>query len=119
MPKRTNPRQQIIALLMKTNEGPGCVVTESKSLHDVQSGVDREVDVVVERLIDRETITWSYEVVARRRPADIEWVEAMIAKHAYLPTEKLFRTEWPEDQGYPCRVDTHARDRDPNRLQPS
>jgi hypothetical protein len=94
MPKRTNPRQQIIALLMKMNEGPDCVVTESKPLHDRQSGLDREVDVVVERQIDRETSTWSYEVVARRRPMDVEWVEAMIAKHEYLPTEKLFLVSW-------------------------
>ena len=94
MPKRTNPRQQIIALLMKMNEGSGCVVTESKPLHDRQDGSDREVDVVVERQIDRETSTWSYEVVARRRPMDVEWVEAMIAKHEYLPTEKLFLVSW-------------------------
>jgi hypothetical protein len=49
---------------------------------------------VVERLIDRETSTWSYEVVAPRRPADVEWVEAMIAKHENLPTEKLFLVSW-------------------------
>jgi hypothetical protein len=94
MPKRTNPRQQIIELLVSMNAGPGCTVTPSKSLRDVPSGLDREVDVVVERLIDRETSTWSYEVVAPRRPADVEWVEAMIAKHDYLPTEKLFLVSW-------------------------
>jgi hypothetical protein len=94
MPKRTNPRQQIIELLVSMNAGPGCTVTPSKSLHDVHSGLDREVDVVVERLIDRETSTWSYEVVAPRRPADVEWVEAMMTKHENLPTEKLFLVSW-------------------------
>jgi hypothetical protein len=94
MPKRTNPRQQIIELLESMNAGPDCTVTPSKFLRDVHSGLEREVDVVVERLIDRETSTWSYEVVAPRRSADVEWVEAMIAKHEYLPTEKLFLVSW-------------------------
>jgi hypothetical protein len=94
MPKRTNPRQQIIELLVSMNASPGCTVTPSKSLRDVHSGLGREVDAVVERRIDRETSTWSYEVVASRRPADVEWVEAMIAKHENLPTEKLFLVSW-------------------------
>ncbi len=94
MPKRTNPRQQIIAALIKMNEGPGCVVTESKELHDVHNHLDREVDVVVERVIDNETSIWSYEVVAYTRRADVTWVEGRIAKHEYLPTEKLFLVSW-------------------------
>ncbi len=94
MPKRTNPRQQIIEMLMTLDAGLTCTVTASKLLRDVRSGLDREVDVVVEHLVDRETITWSFEVVAPSRRADVEWVEAMIGKHRTMPTDRRFLVSW-------------------------
>jgi hypothetical protein len=94
MPKRTNYRQKIIELLESMNAGPGCTVTPSKFLRDIHSGIEREVDVVVERLVDRETSTWSFEVLAENRRADVQWVDRMIGKHETLPTEKLFLVSW-------------------------
>jgi hypothetical protein len=94
MPKRTNPRQQIIELLESMNEGPGCRVTPSGSLVDRRSGNEREVDVVVERIVDRKTITYSFEVLAHKRRADEEWIDRMIGKHETLPTDRLFLVSW-------------------------
>lgn len=94
MPKRTNPRQQIIELLQALDEGPTCRVTPSKFLRDVRSGLDREVDVVVEWLVDQETFTCCFEVVALSRRADVEWVDKMVRKHETLPTERLFLVSW-------------------------
>lgn len=94
MPKRTNPRQQIIEMLQTLDAGPTCTVTASKFLRDTRSGLEREVDVVVERLIDQETITYSFEVLATNRRADVEWIDRMIRKHETLPTDRLFLVSW-------------------------
>jgi hypothetical protein len=68
---------------------PGVTVTESKFLYDVQSQIEREVDIVIEGTFDGEPVVTSIEVIEHRRPATIEWVERQINKHRYLPTNRL------------------------------
>jgi len=89
MPKRTTPFQMVVHFVRKHLAKPGVTVTESKLLHDVVLGADREVDVVVEGEFDGDPVVTSVEVIERKRPASVDWVEQQIAKHRHLPTNRL------------------------------
>ena len=58
-------------------------------LHDAHLGIDCEVDVVVEGTFDGEPVTTSIEVIERGRTASVTWVQEQIARHRYLPTNRL------------------------------
>ena len=94
MPKRTNPKQQVIEMLKALLAPDGCTVTPSKFLVDTQLNIQREVDIVVETEIDGHVFIQSLEVVGRGRPMDLGWVEGMLRKHLTLPTDRLFLVSW-------------------------
>ncbi len=94
MPRRTNEKQEIIALLRRLLARPGCVVSESKMLKDQVTGLEREVDVVMECPESDITLTVSFEVLGHGRPADLEWVEQQQMKHRGLPTNTLVLVSW-------------------------
>jgi hypothetical protein len=94
MPKRTNEKQEVIALLRRLLARQGCSVTESKMLKDQVTGAEREVDVVMECAEGDVTVTVSFEVLAHGRPADITWVEQQQKKHERLATNKLVLVSW-------------------------
>lgn len=58
-------------------------------LRNLRTGCEREVDIVVEGMLDGEPMIISIEVTDRSRPADVGWVESMLEKHRYLPTNRL------------------------------
>jgi hypothetical protein len=68
---------------------PGVTITESKYLRDAVTGIDREVDVVIEGTFDGEPMIISVEVIEHKRPASMTWVEQMLRKHRDLPTNRL------------------------------
>jgi hypothetical protein len=88
MPRRTNRFQQVVAIVERHLAGDEGV-TESAMLTARRGKVEREVDVVLLRKIGQHTIRVSIEASKTSRPATIEWVEQMVAKHAKLPTDKL------------------------------
>lgn len=88
MPKRSNAFQQVVTLLHEQFAGGG-IVTESKLLPDSRTGKRREVDIVIEAPVVEYPIIMSIECIDHNRPASVEWVEQMMAKHADLPTNKL------------------------------
>lgn len=94
MPKRTNERQQIVAMLRTLLAGTDTVVTESKYFHDEVADMDREVDVVAEMTIDGEVFIASYEVTNQADPVDVQWVEHFLSKHSRLPTDRLYLVPW-------------------------
>lgn len=79
----------IVHLVRSHLASPDVKVTESKLLLDAHLGIEREVDVVIEGQLDGEPIVTSIEVIEHRRPASVTWVEQQIAKHRYLPTNRL------------------------------
>src|SRR5215207_8903320 len=81
MPKRTTPKQEVIALLRRLLAKEGCAITESAMLQDARTDLQREVDVVMECDIGDVQVTVSFEVVDHKRKADILWVEQMLKKH--------------------------------------
>lgn len=88
MPKRTNDFQRLVYLIQK-NLSDGSEVTESRMLRDRQTGTEREVDVVIEGKLSHQSVVISIECRDRKRRADVQWVEQMIAKHERLPTNVL------------------------------
>lgn len=64
-------------------------MTESKMLRDAVLDVEREVDIVVEGTFDGDPVMTSIEVIERRKPGDLTWVEQLITKHQNLPTNRL------------------------------
>jgi hypothetical protein len=89
MPKRTTPFQMVVAFVRQHGAPRNVAVTESKDLRDAQLGINREVDVVVEGDFDGESVLTSIEVIEHSRPAPVMWVEQQVAKHRYLPTNRL------------------------------
>jgi hypothetical protein len=88
MPARSNLFQDVVAILPE-HMAEGATVEESAFLTDRISGEDREVDVVIRSAIAGYETLVSVEARAVKRPADITWVEQMVAKHASLPTHQL------------------------------
>jgi hypothetical protein len=94
VPKRSNLQQAVIYYVKRHLAPPEVEVTESKMLLDADSGEEREVDVVMEGMVGDESVVISVEVTANRRRADLPWVEAMLSKHARMPTTKLVLVSW-------------------------
>lgn len=88
MPKRSNPFQQVVKLL-HDQFSDGGVVTESKQLPDSRTGKLCEVDIVIETTVADYPVVISVECIDHKRPATVEWVREMWAKHSDLPTNKL------------------------------
>ncbi len=84
----------MIAMLRAQLAAPGVTVTESKLLHDVHSGVAREVDVVSEGDFDGEHIVVSVEVMEWKKAVDLPKVEQLVKKHETLPTNRLLIVSW-------------------------
>jgi hypothetical protein len=88
MPKRSNAFQQVVTLLHEQFASDG-IVTESKFLPDSRTGKLREVDIVIESQVSEYPILLSVECIDHNRPATVEWIERMSAKHLDLPTDRL------------------------------
>jgi hypothetical protein len=87
LPRRGNAFQSLIrALHAGAGEGG---VQESAELIDRRTGEPREVDIVLDVSLAGYSIRISIECTATKAPADVTWVEKMVAKHADLPTDKL------------------------------
>jgi hypothetical protein len=87
MPKRSNFFQQLVLLLQSQLADAG-FVQESALLTDVLTGGQVEVDVVVRSQLQGVAITLGFECTAAARPATVEWVREMLAKHQTLPVDK-------------------------------
>lgn len=89
MPARTNDFQRLILAIEQAFAHSEVTVQESGMLRDRDSGTDREVDVLIVHKQGVRQIITCVECNGKSRPATIEWVDQMMAKHASLPTNKL------------------------------
>jgi hypothetical protein len=89
MPKRTTPFQAMVRMVREHYVQPHVTITESKFLRDAVTGIEREVDVVIEGELDGEPMVISAEVIEHNRPTTLTWVEQMLRKHRDLPTNRL------------------------------
>ncbi|RFC39419.1 MAG: hypothetical protein DID90_2727552286 [Candidatus Nitrotoga sp. LAW] len=88
MPKRTNEFQKLV-YLVRTNLAAGATVTESKMLRDRVTRKQREVDVCIEGRVGGQAVMVCVECRDHKRPADVQWVDALCTKHERLPTNAL------------------------------
>jgi hypothetical protein len=94
VPQRSNLHQAVVYYIKKHLAPPDAEVTESKMLVDLDSGEEREVDVVVEGRVGDDPVVVSVEVQARQRRAGSPWVDEMITKHSRMPTNRLVLVSW-------------------------
>lgn len=106
MPPRSNPFQELVAIIQEQRAGEASV-QESGMLPD-GAGEPREVDVVISSRVADHDFIISVEVIARGRPATKEWVDQMLGKHADLPTNLLVLVS---KSGFTPGAETRARGR--------
>ncbi|MDQ6768862.1 MAG: hypothetical protein M3Z54_02610 [Gemmatimonadota bacterium] len=88
MPQRSNHFQRVV-LAIHVQLADGCRVSQSRMLRDRTTGLDREVDVVIESEAASYPVVIAVECFGRSRSATVESVEQTSAKHDTLPTSKL------------------------------
>ena len=90
VPKRSNPFQQLVLHLQRVLS-PGCTVEESAMLTHRITQSEREVDVVIRSVVGEHTVVISVECIDQGRPADVNWIEQMLAKHTaeWRATDRL------------------------------
>ncbi len=83
MPERTNPFQRLIALLEYQLAPAGAIVVESGCFVDrrTRRPRQREIDVKIETREAEHRVVIAVECTARRRPADIQWIEGLFGKY--------------------------------------
>ena len=89
MPKRTNDFQKLIATIETELAPLGAVVTESKLIKAKHSDVEREIDVAIESTVGHHEILIAMECRDHGRPANIQWIDALVGKYADLPVSNV------------------------------
>ncbi len=87
MPARTNAFQRLVRAIQGHLSRSG-TVTESRILHDRDTGSPVEVDIVIEEKIGGHSVLVGIECTSGKRKATIEWYREMRMKHADLPIAK-------------------------------
>ncbi len=90
MPKRSNAFQTLIYQIQSHFAGNAdFIVTESEGLIHSITSEKREVDIVVKTRINDVPVLLCFECTSQNRIVGSPWVESMLGKHKYLPTDKL------------------------------
>jgi hypothetical protein len=88
MPQRSNDFQRLIHLIEATLAQHGAVVRESEMITS-RRGEPREVDIAVHLTNGPHTLTIAVECRDRARPADVEWIDALIGKYNDMPVAQV------------------------------
>jgi hypothetical protein len=88
MPKRTNQFQRLIRHI-QSHLDPGSSVNESVMLVDAQTGIEREVDIVVAGKQSGHDFVVALECRDHKRMGDVKWIDEMIGKYIHLPVNRL------------------------------
>jgi len=89
MPKRTNDFQKLIANIYEQLSTPDELVVESALLKEPGSGVDREIDILLQKEIFGAIIRIAIECRGRNHKDDIQWIDSLIGKYRDLPVDKI------------------------------
>lgn len=91
MSKQTNAFQKVILYVHKKLEGEKAVVKESAlvSENDVEGKIQREIDVLIEKVIDGKIFRIAIECRDRQIKDDIQWVDSLIGKYKNLDINKV------------------------------
>jgi hypothetical protein len=94
MPKRTNKKQEVIALLRHVVAAGAWTVRESVLFPHPLTGTPREVDIVAEQESGGIIARLLFEVKGEKDPLDVESVEGIVAKYRDLVSGQLFIVSW-------------------------
>jgi hypothetical protein len=89
MPKRSNDFQRMIRRIYSQTRSRGATVTESAVLPERGSGVEREVDVLIEFRTADVDVRIGVECRDQKRMADIQWIDSLIGKYENLPVHRV------------------------------
>ena len=104
MPQRSNDFQRLIHLIEFTLAQHGAVVRESEMIAS-RRGELREVDIAVHLTNGPHHITIAVEYRDRARPANVEWIDALIGKYNDMPVDKVVAVS---RKGFTPRAKTRA-----------
>lgn len=90
MTKRTNAFQKAIFYIHDQLKDTDATVTESTELREqkVESPIDREVDVLIEKKIANNTYRIAIECRDRSKIDDIQWIDSIIGKYINLQVDR-------------------------------
>ncbi len=89
MPKRTTPRQRVLAYIHRQLAPLEAKVSESAELQEGTSGAMREVDILIEQSVVGLPSRVAVEFRDRGRRSDLEWIDQLIGKYADLGVDKV------------------------------
>jgi len=89
VPPRSNKFQRLIRELYRSLAPTGAIIRESAMLIDGQTGIEREVDVLVEGAFAGHKMSMAVECRDYTRDQNIMWVDELIGKYRDLPVDKV------------------------------
>ncbi|MDP9176758.1 MAG: restriction endonuclease [Gemmatimonadota bacterium] len=89
MPKRSNEFQEFVAVVERLTASPTASVVESSMLLDPPAGVEREIDVVIDEIIDAVPMRVALECRDHKRPQDVTWIDALIGRFQRMEVDEV------------------------------
>jgi hypothetical protein len=89
MPKRSNSFQRLIRRIYLSIQPKGATLTESALLEELETKTLREVDVLIELQVSGSMLRIAVECRDHARPADIQWIDALIGKYQRLAVDRV------------------------------
>src|SRR5437763_1143055 len=89
MPKRTNEFQQLVKYLYDQLAPIGARITESGMVYDSGGEIDREVDVLIEHVVDGRPMSMAIECRDYKRAQTIEWIDYLHGRYAKMAVDKI------------------------------
>lgn len=89
MPRRSNDFQKLIKTIYEQIIPEGGSVTESGMIYDKESGIQREVDILVEYRYAGHDFSFIVECRDRSRNESIEWIDSLVGKTESLNVNKV------------------------------
>jgi hypothetical protein len=88
VPKRSNEYQRLVRRVYSLTRSAGATVTESALVRSA-SGVEREVDVLIEFRAADTDFRIAVECRDQRRAATVEWIDSLIGKYRDMPVHRI------------------------------
>jgi hypothetical protein len=84
MPPRTNAFQDLVALIQRAITGMGVTVTSPAMLRELDSKVEREVDVLIRGRMAGFSTSFAMECRDHKEPQDMTWIDQLVGKYGRL-----------------------------------
>lgn len=89
MPKRSNEFQKLVELIYKTYKNKDDIKIQESCLIKDSDGVQREIDILIEKEFIGKTFNVAVECRDHKRKADVLWLDQIKGKYDKLPIDKI------------------------------